>query len=861
METKKRSLIECYPNLSAEWDYEKNGDITPDTVTPGSGKTVWWVCSRGHHYQSIIENRTKGVGCPYCSGKRVLPGYNDLGTLRPDIAAEWNYEKNGDLTPDQVTAKSGKRVWWRCSQCGKEWETNISNRDQTLCRECSKKRGGTRQRNSYAIKNGLVEKYPALAKEWHPELNEDLLPKDVSAGSSRKVWWICPEGHSFQSTVSHRIAGTGCPYCSGKKALSGFNDLRTIMPEIVPEWNDERNGDLTPDQVTIKSGKKVWWKCSKGHAYVMTVANRTSGQGCPYCAGRYAVEGVNDLETLYPEIAEEWNLKRNDPIKPNQVLSRSNKKVWWTCPKGHDYEATPAKRVEGQSCPYCSNHKVLSGFNDLATCDPELAKEWHPTKNGELLPSMVTLKGNTVVWWKCSVCGHEWKVSLNSRCGCPRCSAKRQTSFPEQAIFYYVQQVFPDAINRYEYRGRELDIYIPSRKTAIEYDGVYFHATDKALQKDNTKDELCKEDGITLIRIRDPQLERTSGAVIIPCMDTTQGEYFKNALRALFQIFSPEAIPDIDLERDNGIILAMTQMYYANNSLADLYPTVAEEWEYEKNLPLIPQNVPPKSNQKVWWKCKKGHEWKATVGSRTAGTGCPYCSGKKCLPGENDLLTLRPDIAAEWNYEKNGDLTPDQITSKSNKKVWWKCSICGTEWLSSVSNMRQPHCKRCSHKLLGKKLTAQYAQKSRVRSVSRDNSLATLYPDVAKQWNWERNTDLSPDRIAGKSGKKVWWRCEKGHEWESSILNRVKDNLGCPYCSNQKVLAGFNDLATQNPVLTEEWNWEKNKEVKPTAIVPGSGKKVWWKCRACGTEWEAIIRLRNKGMCQCPNCKNKQKSN
>ncbi len=547
---------------------------------------------------------------------------------------------------------------------------------------------------SAARENNFLQKYPEIAAEWHPSLNGEWKPDNVSAGSNKIFWWICEKNHAYKSIIPHRVEGTGCPYCAGKKVLKGFNDLATISLSAIAEWDFDRNQPLTPYLVTLKSGKKVWWKCAQGHSYSMTVAAKTSGMGCPYCAGRYVIVGETDLETCYPEIAEEWDCARNEPVKPSQIKPHRNQTYWWICKNGHHYRATPSARIAGRGCPYCSNRKVLPGFNDLQTRLPELAKEWHPTKNGDLLPTMVTPRGDSVIWWKCSVCGFEWKVTLNRRCGCPKCSDKRQTSFPEQAIYYYIQKVFPDAVNRYRYRGYELDLYIPSIRTAVEYDGVYYHNSRRNQEKDNIKDSYCEEDGIKLYRIRDPQLGTTRSATIIPCKDTIREDHLEKAIKKLFDCIGVEDAPDIDIQRDGHIILSMTQKYYRDRNLASLFPVVAAEWDYEKNAPLLPENVTPGSSHQVWWRCGQGHEWQATVNSRTSGTGCPYCAGKKCLPGVNDLMTLRPDIAAEWNWDRNGNLTPDKILSKSNQKVWWKCSICGTEWETSVSNMRRPHCKQ-----------------------------------------------------------------------------------------------------------------------------------------------------------------------
>ena len=125
------------------------------------------------------------------------------------------------------------------------------------------------------------------------------------------------------------------------------------------------------------------------------------------------------------------------------------------------------------------------------------------------------------------------------------------------------------------------------------------------------------------------------------------------------------------------------------------------EWHWEKNAGLTPADVMPGSNKKVWWKCSKGHEWKALVSGRTAGNGCPYCSGRYPIKGETDLQTVNPTLAKEWNYEKNTGLTPVDVTPGSKKKVWWKCSA-GHEWQALVSSRNRgagcPQCARGTRK-------------------------------------------------------------------------------------------------------------------------------------------------------------------
>lgn len=200
-----------------------------------------------------------------------------------------------------------------------------------------------------------------------------------------------------------------------------------------------------------------------------------------------------------------------------------------------------------------------------------------------------------------------------------------------------------------------------------------------------------------------------------------------------------------------------------------------------------------------------------------------------------------PEIAKEWNYEKNGELSPDRIKSNSNRKVWWKCPK-GHEWQAIVSDRVLKHtgCPVCSnHKLL-----------------TGYNDLATVCPELVAEWNYEKNEGLLPSQIVFGSTKTVWWKCKQGHEWKAPVCARVNKGASCPYCSNKKVLVGYNDLATACPEIAEEWNYERNGNLLPTMFSYGSGKKVWWKCKH-GHEWRAIINSRYQGN-TCPYCKRKK---
>lgn len=197
-----------------------------------------------------------------------------------------------------------------------------------------------------------------LLDQWHPTKNLPLTPDTVSGGSSRRVWWRCGKGHEWQSAVYARVsAGAGCPYCSGKLAVPGQTDLASRFPEVAFQWHPTKNAPLTPDQVLPGSHRLVWWLCKKGHEWQAVVAARTmGGSGCPYCAGRKALAGFNDLATLAPEVAAQWYWTLNGSLTPEQVTAGSRRKVWWECPYGHVWKAAIYSRTGEQhsGCPVCA---------------------------------------------------------------------------------------------------------------------------------------------------------------------------------------------------------------------------------------------------------------------------------------------------------------------------------------------------------------------------------------------------------------------------------------------------------------------------------------------------------------------------
>jgi translation initiation factor IF-1 len=215
--------------------------------------------------------------------RRKIDPAKSLLVISPKAASEWHPTKNGDLKPDQFTSRSGWKIWWKCKD-GHEWETIIANRTKGHnCPICWKNKPKISKPNKL---NSLTTKFPHLVKEWHPAKNGDLTPEQFSFGSNKKVWWKCKDGHEWEASISNRSYGYNCPFCSGRNTTDS-NSLSKNYPKLLKEWHPSKNGDLTPDQFSYGSGKKVWWKCKEGHEWEAIISNRASkGSGCPFCSGR-----------------------------------------------------------------------------------------------------------------------------------------------------------------------------------------------------------------------------------------------------------------------------------------------------------------------------------------------------------------------------------------------------------------------------------------------------------------------------------------------------------------------------------------------------------------------------------------------
>jgi hypothetical protein len=265
----------------------------------------------------------------------------------PELVQEWS-DSNGDYKPEKISYGSNHKITW-IGKCGHQWEAIVKNRSNgSGCPYCA----GNQVLYGF---NDLASVYPELAAEWS-ERNYPLIPTAVTVKANRRVWWKCSNcGQCWQARIADRTDGHGCPVCAGEKLVEGINDFATEHPELAEEWATE-NFDLQPSMVSSKSRKNVWWKCKIcGYLWKGVIDSRVKGQKCPACEERIVKKGYNDLQTLYPELADEWHTENNGCLMPDMVSPKSHKDVYWKGPCGHIWVRKINEMAAGAGCPVCED--------------------------------------------------------------------------------------------------------------------------------------------------------------------------------------------------------------------------------------------------------------------------------------------------------------------------------------------------------------------------------------------------------------------------------------------------------------------------------------------------------------------------
>lgn len=589
--------------------------------------------------------------------------------------------------------------------------------------------------------------------------------------------------------------------------------IAQLFPRLAREWHPNKNGDLTPSQISKGCSFVAWWRCCDcGHEWQAVVHNRTKGRGCPECGKR----------------------------AKGRKLSR---------PK------------TGES---------------LLEQHPAVASLWHPTKNGDLTSADVKPFSNKAVWWQCKRHSeHAWQRKV-AACvkydgSCPRCTC--QTSEPEIRVFAELSWLFSGVESRFRVEGMEVDVFVKGLNVGVEYDGYHWHSSK--YDEDERKGRALAKAGVTLVRVREQPLEKVMPSDVVTTVRGELRKEDMNAvvltIANLASDVNSERINEYVKRRDfaNDTVYRKYLAYlpdpFPEHSLAQRCPDVAAEFSLERNYPLTPRNFAEKSNRSVWWKCGQcGGEWVGKINNRVRGrAGCGRCNRRQAgrihaTPDQNgSLADLYPTLAAEWLYSRNNDLRPTEVKPRSNVPVWWKCSKCGREWRSQVNHRSRGHgCDACGRK--------EAAKKRRTPKAGR--SFGDLYPAVSCEWHASKNGDLRPSDVKAKSSMAVWWKCSTcGRVWQAKVSSRARGS-GCGHCgieksaSARRVPLPGQSLADLSPALCAEWHPTLNATVVPSQLKAGSGMEVWWMCSVCGHEYRAAVcsRTRKSKASGCTKCGRKK---
>lgn len=409
----------------------------------------------------------------------------------------------------------------------------------------------------------------------------------------------------------------------------------------------------------------------------------------------------------YPHLVAQLDRRKNGPIDPSTIAHGTNRKLWWRCPSARDHVwlARVANRaLHGHGCPFCAG-RAVSITNALSRVAPAIARQWHPTRNGDLRPRDVVAGSTRRAWWKCPRgSDHVWNTSIVQRVrwpGCPFCARRRPSAKYNLAVFA------PHLVAEWH----------PTKNGALRPEEVPAKSLRKVWW-------LC-----------------------------ARGHAWAAALAGR--------------SYGHGCPFCAGSLVTPETSLQAVYPAVAKQWHPTKNGRLTPRDVTASSERRVWWRCSKGpdHEWEGMVGMRF-GRGCPFCSGKRASV-TNSLAQVSPHLADQWHPTKNGALGPDDVTTGTKRRVWWRCPKGPDhEWEAAVSDRQASNgCPFCSN-----------------RRVSVTNALANVAPRVASEWHPTKNGALTPHDLTPGSHRKVWWRCQFRHTWQTQVRARTRLGSGCPVC-------------------------------------------------------------------------------
>lgn len=699
---------------------------------------------------------------------------------------------------------------------------------------------------------------------WHPTKNGGLKLEDFGVYSHAKAWWKCHKetDHEWEApiagvviSIEKQTSSKGCPFCQGLRSCPS-NCLAFTHPDIAKLWHPQKNGLITPQDVTKGSNKKAWWKCPKrdDHEWRAVINNRSkANQGCPFCLGRKTSRDSN-LTVKFPQIAQEWDFGKNGQLKPTDVNPKSNKKVWWKCPKGHEYDTKVCHRTRPNArCPYCVGRK-LSPERSLTTCNPKLAAEFHPTKNGPLTAADVFISSGKRYWWLCnSNSTHEWRSTVDNRqrgTGCPYCAGKKtmvEDSFAhkypnlleEWDLDLNEKDPFSLALKsnhrvHWKCKNKQYHLWTATVASRTEGGGCPYCSGHKLHEKDSAYFQLPKNILNEFIQRFNPSVDLKATSIFLEkgvvwkCTANSEHKTWEARLKTRMQ--GKNSCPECEPHS--------TRIPY-EKSVAYLYPHLIKEWHSDSIF--NPTQLKAGSGRLVKWVCqfRKDHTYEMRVAQRVIGHGCPKCRNAPTLP-ELRLFAELSLFFVPIIHHKIGKDKIDIYLNEINVAIEWDSYYYHLNRFESDEKKTQS--------LLEKGIRVIRVRDNRLEKISIKNECLSViaYPyeevnyELFKQilkilikWKLILETDVAQALIQTEFGN-------------TTIFEELKINRG-------RHIIG-QSLNETHPIVATFWHPKRNGQLESNEVMAFSHESHWWQCLECKAEWcEKVVNVTKRNNV-CKHC-------
>ena len=726
-----------------------------------------------------------------------------LQTAFPEIAKEWDTERNG-LQASEIGLSSRRKFWWRCP-VGHSYQNTVCTRIRTKgCKICSAPGHGERVRlTKLSRSRTLAESSPDLVADWHPSKNGDLTPQTVSYASKLKIWWQCSIGHEWQATPSARQRGTGCPKCyeqrrgeiirASRLKQSGCS-FAQAYPLLLAEWDFERN-TLDPTRLPPKSGVRASWVCKLGHRWETTVTNRThNGSNCPECvpqSSRLEMALLAELRSIYPEVL--WRRKVDgaecDLLLPAKSLGIEVDGGYW--------HANKAERDEAKTAHLASHGITLIRARDnTLPAVPRLVVSY-ASKDDEFATVLAVLRKMAEVAPDEAVVAYVAAGRRQNEAGYRDLVAR----LPAPPVGETLADTNPDIAAQWDYKANsplKPEFFSKGSDQKFWWICSAGHRWSATIKNRTLRGSGCP------VCARETQSVRTTAWRLSKAGSLAETD---PELLAWWDYKKNEMAPDTISARSGTPVWWQCTKRHSFKRAINVHADKRSCPEcfgiarapLSLVLPRLPFKpvgvddtglVSTQSSELIEWECPRGHHFRLPPRIAVTRSRCPVCAGyenpSELRPVGLSFAESRPHLVTDWI---DNDHSPHTTSASSGIKVLWRCGDCGNEWRSTPKARASGRgCPKCGN--------GKAAEATRLRKLAKTGSLASVYPELVREFDAVKNEGLRPEDLSPGSHRKVWWRCALGHEWLTSPNQRILRGkiCNCPKCANAKRVARLREV-------------------------------------------------------------------